>query len=252
VINLNGGVDMQRTIPERVEASFAKDEEKLFRYLEWLRASMAELSQNVRRMALMLLLLVAAFEFLLNTPNVEITLGIVKITSSPVVLQLIPAVVSYVFLQMWLDSMRINLLSDVFRATFACWSSRGSMNDLDLLIMPRFYLFWSPGSGVKEREVNARRSDKAERFAASVFLAIVVIGMMIFQAQAYIILYLRGLPADDRFILREPNLIFFIQDLPRLPVPGILWLISLAVTLFCFTIINVQVFSNVVWRQRRN
>lgn len=205
------GVTVRRTIKERVESSFSKDDkDKIYQYLEWLRIEMSDLTQDIRRMTLVLLLLIAAFEFLLGEHGTRITLGVFKIGRGSVAVVLIPALVAYLYLQIYFDSIRINRMRRVFRETFSYWSSLAAASELDMYVLPRFYLFWSPGLGAKFQKGNEPRVEGLVRFTGMTLMLVIVTGLIAFEIQAYA-------------VLRKPES----------PEFNILWIASLCIAAFC-------------------
>jgi len=200
-----------RTIRERVEDSYTDEEpDKVSKYLDWLNAVISDLTQNIRRSALLILLLAAAFELVSTSPRTQITFSIFSISKGSVVLQFIPALVSYLYLQTFIDGVRINSMRRAFRETFSYWSSSASANDLDAFILPTFYLFWSPGFATKSSEANEGIGNKIERFIGSMFFFVTVIAIAAFELQAY------------HFLLK-----------PGSSTPDITWFVSLGISAFC-------------------
>ena len=213
---------MARTVKDRAKDSFDKnDKEKIHQYLDWLRTTIDEYSQSLRRAATLMILLIVAFEIVRESKNAQITLGSFRIYQGSVILQFIPAVVSFLFLQVMTDSTRLNSLQDAFSGMVEEWSPKAEDNDLAISIMPPLPLYWNPTfSGVSDK--NQYVSDKIVDLGAGVLVYIVLIGALIFEGQAYYAL-------------------FHQSSGPTLA----LWAASLSVTLFCLTIaaIHLWVFN---------
>jgi hypothetical protein len=55
---------MVKNLRERIELSFSEDDhENVGQYIDWLRATLFDLSANVRRTGILLVFLMAIFEF---------------------------------------------------------------------------------------------------------------------------------------------------------------------------------------------
>ena len=210
-----------RTIRERVKDSYSDEEtDKVTKYLDWLNASISDVAQNIRRSTLLILLLIAAFELVSTAPSEEVKFSIFIITKGSVVLQFIPALISYLFLQIYIDSINIKWMLTTFRAAFTSWSSSASKNDLDIYILPRFHLFWTPGFNLRAKTGNEQTVVRAEQITRGILFAVVIVGTFIFEAQAYS--SLRG---------------------PRSSTPSLAWFASLVISIFCALMLIAFVFT---------
>jgi uncharacterized integral membrane protein len=199
---------MAKSIELRIRNSFGKDDsEKVFRYIEWLRMSISEYLQNVRRLAALLLLLVAAFELVANSENVQLTLGPFHISKGSIILVFVPAVVGYLYLQIMLDTQKISQVNKALDVAFKLWwPAAGENNLIEYLYgpQPAYWTSLIPKPGVSRYRITNLQITSAIAFGI-VFLA----GVIGFEEQAYYVLF------------------------PSRPSGFIAWGISLFVTLFC-------------------
>jgi hypothetical protein len=179
---------MARGIQERVADSFGKDDqEKAAQYLDWLRAALSELSGSLRRNVALLILLMAVFEVVYESPRGSFTLAGFHIDRSSIVLQFIPALIAYLFLQSIVDSVRSGQMQEALRQAFVQWSSPAGRNDLDAYIVPAYPLFWNPGK-VEPRAENKLATYRIYRIISVAFLALIVAITLCYEFQAYYVL----------------------------------------------------------------
>lgn len=129
----------QRIIDSFHDAS--KDD--VSKYLDWLRATLEDLSQGIRRLVLLMLLLAAAFELVIESPRTQLTIGGFVVASNSIVIIFIPAVVAYLYLQAMRDTAVLLELQKVFTDAFGIWSPKADENNLDLWILPTGIAFWN-------------------------------------------------------------------------------------------------------------
>lgn len=203
---------MPKYIYERVQESFKEDDrENIFRYMDWLRSTMQDYTQNMRRIATGALLLVALFELVANSRNSSVSIGSFRIARGTVVFDVLPIVVAYLVLQIIIDVNKVDQLQGVFSEAFKIWSEKAKANDLDLLPHGPVPLYWNPtASMTRPGRDNMHMSDKVDIVASFTLSWGLVLAVLAFEAHAYYIL----LPSP----------------------PSVLWFISLGCTLFCLTI----------------
>jgi hypothetical protein len=208
---------MSSSIRDRVNASFPEgEEEKIKQYLDWLRSAIVDLSANMRRAVTLLVFLIAVFEVIFSSPNAGITAIGFHIDRGSIVLRFIPALVAYLGFQLLAYSENTVQLVELFTAIFTKWSDKAEQNDLDLLVLPTSPLFWNIG----ERDFRAQYktlSDKVQNGTSYVFMAIILLGLMVFEAQAYYLLF--GGKTIGSYIV---------------------WTVSLSVTVFCLSMALVH------------
>jgi hypothetical protein len=206
---------MTKSLKDRADDSFDdNDHEDIREYLEWLRATIADYSQSVRRLAIAILLLIAVFE-LIHESRARVVLQVASfhIYKGSVVLIFIPAIVSYLYLQMNIDSTRLKNLQEVFTQVFRRWNEKAEENDLDVWVKPPQAIYWNVG-GSAFRSTNRVPSDTVEGVASYILGPIFILGVLAFEAQAYYALF--ALPITHHIV----------------------WLISVFITWFC----NILIF----------
>jgi hypothetical protein len=97
-----------KTINKRIVHAFVDaDRESLEKYIEWLRITMGEYQQSLRRTVAILILLMAIFELIVAGPATTVTIASLQISKSSIALLFLPALVSYLYLQAVVESNRI-------------------------------------------------------------------------------------------------------------------------------------------------
>jgi hypothetical protein len=201
---------MAKSLKKRVDDSFGNNErEDIYQYLEWLRGTIADYTQSVRRIAMAILLLIVVFELIRESPKqVVFEIASFRIYKGSVVLIFIPAIVSYLYFQMAIDSTRLKNLQEVFTRVFQRWNDKAEENDLDVWVKPPQAIFWNVG-GSAFRSANRVMSDKVEGIASYILGPIFLLGVLTFEAQAYYVLFAGPITSH------------------------LLWLISVSIALFC-------------------
>ena len=128
---------MPRTVNDRIAASFADDDrESLAKYLDWLRSTISEYNQSLRRSVALSLALMAIFELITEAPNTAFTIVSFHITKSSIAFLFLPALVAYLYLQTFIDTNRGSDTERAFSITFNKWLPLSKSNDLDVLALP--------------------------------------------------------------------------------------------------------------------
>lgn len=210
---------MAKSIAKRVADSFDNDDsrDKLPQYLEWLQNAIANYSQNLSRLATLMILLIAAFELVSDSSGLQISIGSFKISRGSTVLEFLPCLVSYLYFEIIVDSRKIVSKWITFTETFKIWSPTGEQNDLDLMVLPSLPLYWNPAVSRGHYELR-RPSDKVEYWTANGFQYLILVGVITFQAQAYYLLY------NSSRVVR------------------IAWYISAIITIFCLSSAVIHFF----------
>jgi hypothetical protein len=210
---------MSKSVDERVKDSFpvgdpkVDNREDMFRYMDWLRPTMQSYTQNMRRVATAILLLIAVFELLAHSRNTKFSLESFPISRGSVVFNILPVVVAYLVLQIITDVNKADQLKRTFTAVFKRWSGLAGANDLDKLLYGPEPLYWNWDPNWTETG-NKSESDNRERIASSVLSVGLLIAVLGFEADAYYVLF-----SSAQYSLWH--------------VRYLLWGISLACTLFC-------------------
>lgn len=155
-----------------------------------------------------------AFEFINETPGQTMILGGFHIVRGPAVLQLIPALASYLSLQLVFDTLKADDLFDQFDTLLRSRIGNQGRYDRDEFrrLLPTPLLVWNPL--VRIWEPRGKRSlAKLEARSALVFSAFFVMVFLAFEGQAYYILF----PTHS-------------------VVSHVLWALSLLVTIVCLSI----------------
>jgi hypothetical protein len=177
---------MAKNIQERVTDSFAKsDRDDVREYLTWLRSSIGDNSQSVRRLVLFILLLIAAFELVSESPVISVTLGTFRIYRGSIVAVFIPALVSYLYLQCQIETAHLGLMQRTFSRVFQLWTPEAEANDLDKLARPGLPLFWNLDPNPRQ---NLGLADKLQYLLGGVFFLLIFLGTAIFELRAYYLL----------------------------------------------------------------
>lgn len=171
----------------RVESTFDADSQQadVVQYIEWLRSSISDCTASLRKNVLIILLLIAAFELVLESPGSEITLGSFQLHKGSVILLFVPVVVACLCIQAVMDSNRMHDLSAAFETAFSKWSEKGHENDLMSLIYPSPPIYWMMISSIIETKQNRPHTRIVELFLGGAIGISILLGTMIFEFQAY-------------------------------------------------------------------
>lgn len=178
---------MAKSIEDRIKESFNQDDkEEAFKYMDWINSSIIAFTQTIRRNASLLVLLVAIFELIVGSRDATLSIGSFKISRNSITLTFLPGVISFFFMQIILDSAKVNRLYYIFFAVFKIWSPEGSINELDQLLDQPLPTYWSMSSTSIEHQ---DRLDKLEIVSSTMLLWAVIIGVIAFEGQAYYVLF---------------------------------------------------------------
>jgi hypothetical protein len=186
---------MPGSIARRVDDSFNDgDRESVVKYTDWLLSSMNTISQNLRRIATLILLLVVVFELIVQSPKVEVSIGAFRITRNSAPLTFIPVIVAYLYFQLILDSVKLSELIAAFKAVFEKWSANAASNGLGLFISPAMPIYWnfsmSAPPSVKKRH------NKLEDGISILLITTMLLGVLAFEGQAFYLLFNSNLSKD--------------------------------------------------------
>jgi len=96
--------------------------EDMVHKMEWLRSTIGELTQSLRRTVTLALLLMAIFELVIGSRALTLSVGSFTISSGSIVIFFIPAVISYLYLQLKYDTRQLQYLQKEFVYMFHTWS----------------------------------------------------------------------------------------------------------------------------------
>ena len=123
------------SIKARARNSFVNDDrENISKYLDWARSTLVDYSQNNRRTATLMLIIVAIFELVAYSRNASISVGSFVVARGSVVLDFLPAIAAYMFFQIIVDLNKADQLQKLFTQVFAVWSEKAEENDLDAFL----------------------------------------------------------------------------------------------------------------------
>ena len=200
-------------ILNQIQGSFADDDkEKISKYLDRLYAAISDYTQSIRRDSLLVLLLVTAFELVNSSPGTQFSVASFTFHKGSVVLQVVPAVVAYLFLQIITDSIRLADMGIAFRRLFDRWLGEREHPETGGFILPATPLYWNIKQSLPSKDTIQYRRYALQYRASSLFTGVLVAGILAFEAHAYYVLHSRQFAHD------------------------ILWLISLCFTLLCLVI----------------
>lgn len=203
----------RRSISNRVLNSFSDNsKEEVSKYIDWLNVAMSNYARSIQRNGLLALLLIAIFELVINSKNEQISLESFRIYKGSVILQFIPALVSYLYLQLFIDTAKQDALGRALSAAFKRWSVKGSDNNIDDFIVPPAPLYWNATINPPHPENHDYGRERIEGRAVIAFVMVTLCGFLAFEAQSYTQLF-KGQPSQD-----------------------ILWIISLCFTVMCLII----------------
>jgi hypothetical protein len=200
-------------ILDLVQDSFSDaSEEKISKYLDRLYAAISDYTQSIRRDSLLVLLLVTAFELVNSSPGTQFSVASFTFHKGSVVLQVVPAVAAYLFLQIITDSIRLADMGIAFRQLFDKWLGGKRHAETGGFVMPATPLYWNIKQSLPSRSIIQYRRYALQYSASTWFTGVLVAGVLAFEAHAYYVLY------------------------GGQSTPDILWLISLCFTVVCLVI----------------
>ena len=203
----------QINILDRIQDSFADtDSEKISKYLDRLYAAISDYTQKIRRDSLLVLLLVAAFELVNSSPGTPLSVASFKFHRGSVVLQFVPAVVAYLFLQINTDGIKLADMGITFRRLFRRWLGERGYPETGGFILPATPLYWNIKQSLPSKDIIQHHRYVREYRTSTWFTTILVLGILVFEGHAYFVLYSGKFPRD------------------------ILWLLSLCFTLVCLVL----------------
>lgn len=172
----------------RINDSFDENNpEQMLKYMDWLRSVILDYIQSVRRTSTTLLLLVAIFELVADSRNAALTIGSFHVTNGSIVLVFLPAVVSFLYLQVVLDVVKTYQLRMAFFYIFEKWCPDAADNGLaNFLYGPESICLST--NGVRDDD-NIDRVDRLEYRAGLIFASVIIYGILAFEGQAYWVLF---------------------------------------------------------------
>jgi hypothetical protein len=170
-------------------------EEKVPKYLDQLYAAISDYTQKIRRDSLLVLVLVAAFELVNSSPDTKFSVASFSFNKGSIVLQFVPAVVAYLFLQIITDSIRLADMGITFRRLFSRWLGGEEILEASGLIeaggfiMPATPLYWNIKQSLPSKDIIQYRRYSLEYWTSTGFTVVLVAGILAFEGHAYYILY---------------------------------------------------------------
>jgi hypothetical protein len=202
------GGKMAKSMAQRIQDSFTEDQhEDILKYLDWCHSAFQDYMVSTRRSVTSLLVLAAVFELVAESRNAKVTIGSFSISSGSVVLDVLPILVAFFFLQVIVDTNKADALSKFQTEAFKLWSERAEENDLDITVLGPTPLYWGITALSLGRKGNTYRSDRVHYFTSWTLIIGIMLAVFGFEAHAY-------------YVLLRPSL-------------NALWVISLLCTFLC-------------------
>src|SRR5689334_15933131 len=135
-----------KTVKARVTDSFsADDRDRVQQYLDWLRSALTDQSASLRRTVTLLIVIMAAFEFIIQSPHSSFQLAGFRINRGSIVLQFLPAITAYLYLQIFIDAVSYFDMKNAFIAAFSRWSPEAAENEIHVFLKPSSPVYWRMG-----------------------------------------------------------------------------------------------------------
>jgi hypothetical protein len=138
---------------------------------------------------LLVLLLVTAFELVNSSPGAQFSVASFSFHKGSVFLQVVPAVVAYLFLQIITDSIRLADMGIAFRHLFGRWLGGREYPGTSGFIMPATPLYWNIKQSLPSRDTIQYRRYARQYRASTLFTVVLVAGILAFEAHAYYVLH---------------------------------------------------------------
>jgi len=180
------------SISHRVTAAFGDDASPDFaqKYLEWVLTNSREIQASLRRTGTLLVSLVALFLLLIGAKHAQVTLGPLKLSETSSVLALLPAMASYLLVDMLTLLSMSNRYGDLRICVFRHLHAKAAAQGLGSALSPPVPSLWghAPMLDLTNAPRNTRIKNVLENMATAVGLAIVV-GAVLFMLYAYVRLF---------------------------------------------------------------
>jgi hypothetical protein len=179
---------MVSNVWERVRRSFDPDaHEDVVKYLEWLNATIGDLSQTLRKTVALMLSLIAAFAIVNASPNATLSFGSISVSNSSLVIIFLPALISFLFFQVIRDTLQLVARGRAFTAAFSIWSEQAEENDLDALVIPSRAAYWDLGG--TGRPSNTTWSERIGKIGQLGAAPVIFVGVIWFEVDAHLRLH---------------------------------------------------------------
>jgi hypothetical protein len=186
---------MPTDIGKRVSDSFDdKDYERVTKYMDWILSSMTAINQNVQRRTAAMLLLIAVFEVVAQSPKTSISLLGFGIARNSIVFTFIPTIVAYLYFQVMIDTVKADRLVDAIGSVFRKWSPRASANNLEAFLAPPSPLYWNQGIPVSSDFQS--KFDRLEDRTSMILILVLFFGVLGFEAHAFYTVFSSNLSKD--------------------------------------------------------
>jgi hypothetical protein len=180
---------VSKSIGDRVTDSLEDaSHDDIRQYLDWLRAAITESASNLRKTVLVILLLIAAFELVIESPATKISISVFQISKGSVVLLFILVIVAYLFFQVVRDTNKFRAIIAAFSSAFSKWSKKGYGNDIEFYVIASMPAYWKPVPDAKNK-INRSPTSWINRIVEGVLGLLVLFGSIAFEAQAFYLLH---------------------------------------------------------------
>jgi hypothetical protein len=170
----------------RIDDSF-DDDAQVIKYMEWVRSTMLDYVQSVKRNAALLLLLIAAFELVADARGNAFSVGSFRIARGSIVLTFLPPIASFLYYQAILDTIKTNRLRATFCYLLYRWCPGAAENGMaDLLNGPE-PVYWNTRN--LANDIYFDKIDRLELRFDVISTNFVQLGLLAFEVQAYWVLF---------------------------------------------------------------
>jgi hypothetical protein len=180
---------MAKPIKQRIADSF-DDDAAAKDYSDKVYAAWSDLSSALRRNAVLIFLLVAAFELLIYQKTSSIiTFASFSLANSSFVQIALPTVIAFLVYEGWRLGKRWADLGEAYYALIKRIAPKASENDLDLLIRPMPPTFWAFGMADLPSEVTQRSEIFMANLTLVFTITFAILFPLAFEGQAYYLLF---------------------------------------------------------------
>src|ERR1051326_8294137 len=158
--------------------------EDMVQYMEWLRSTIGEFTQNLRRTVALALLLMAIFELVVASRGLKLSVGSFTISSGSIVVVFIPAAISYLYLQFMNDTIELQTRQRMFIDMFYSWSPKGNWARFASWTFPPLPAYWNPGFTYSYSPFSKSLFRKFQFWTKYTFYIGIGMGVLAFEAVA--------------------------------------------------------------------
>jgi hypothetical protein len=183
-----------KKLVDRIDDSFDDtDQDQMLKYMEWLRSAILEHHNSIRRSVTLMLVLIAIFELVADSRNATLTIGSFHVSKGSIPLLFLPAVVSFLYYQLVLDSCHAARQHTAFGFVFDLWAPKAGENCLPLVLRIPEPAYWN-ALGADSSTDFQDAFDKEEYRSSAIFIVLIILGVYVFVGQAYYVLIPAHIP----------------------------------------------------------